>query len=126
LSAGTYAVPSLMTATVITRFKDDLYPSESLSSNITSNTTTSDYLFNNPDDAKVYIAMSLSFFSGIIQILFGVFHLGFITKYLSDAIVNGFTMGAATFVIVSQIPNLLGIKIPDSTTPFTVIEVILI
>ncbi len=32
-------------------------------------------------------------------------------KYISDAIVNGFTMGAAMVVIISQIPSLLGIPV---------------
>ena len=52
--------------------------------------------------------MTLYFF---LQVLFGVFRLGFVTTYMSDPLVSGFTTGAAVHVFTSQIKNILGLKI---------------
>jgi MFS superfamily sulfate permease-like transporter len=81
------------------------------------------YISNDPVDGAVLIAMTLSFFAGIIQIIFGLVHVGFVTKYLSDTIVNGFTCGAAFHVIVSQIGTLLGLKLQGIHIPFVIIGV---
>lgn len=81
------------------------------------------YLSNDPVQAKVLIAMSLSLYSGIIQVLFAILHVGVVTKYLSDAIVNGFTTGAAFHVVVSQIATLLGIKLGDTHLAFVLVGV---
>lgn len=111
-----------MTASSLAKFKEDLLVPESTLKNDSLNSTSQNRT-NSIDEEKVLIAMGLSFFTGLIQVLFAILHLGFITKYLSDGIVNGFTVGAATFVIVSQIPSLLGVKIAEQTTPFIIIEV---
>lgn len=60
----------------------------------------------------------------MIKIGFAIFHVGYVTKYLSDAIVNGFTTGAAYHVVVSQIPTLLGIKTTEEQETFVLIGVI--
>ena len=67
LSAGTYAVVSLMTATSINKFKGTLFPLEAISSNRT-NETTPLYLFNDPIQGKIMISMTLSLVSGLIQV----------------------------------------------------------
>jgi SulP family sulfate permease len=82
-----------------------------------------EYLSNDPVEAKVMIAMALAILSGIIQIIFSVLHVGFVTKYLSDSIVNGFTCGAAFHVVVSQISTLLGIKLGDNHIAFVLVGV---
>ena len=79
------------------------------------------YISQDPVQGAVMVAMTLSFFAGIIQIALGILHVGFVTKYLSDSIVNGFTCGAAFHVIVSQISTLLGIKLKGIHIPFVVI-----
>ena len=55
------------------------------------------FLSNDPIEAKQLIGMSLSFFVGLFQILMAIFHFGFSTRYLSDVIVSGFTIGAGKF-----------------------------
>jgi MFS superfamily sulfate permease-like transporter len=83
------------------------------------------FISNDPVEAKVMIAMALAILSGIIQIIFSVLHIGFVTKYLSDSIVNGFTCGAAFHVVVSQISTLLGIKLGDTHIAFVLVGVII-
>ncbi|VDL68002.1 unnamed protein product, partial [Nippostrongylus brasiliensis] len=46
------------------------------------------------------------------QILFGVLRLGFLTTYLSDPLVSGFTTGSAAHVMVSQLNKVIGVKLP--------------
>lgn len=41
-----------------------------------------------------------------------VLHLGFMTTYLSDALVSGFTTGAACHVFMAQVNKVLGVKLP--------------
>lgn len=61
-------------------------------------------------DLRLQFAMSVSFVAGVIQLLMGVFRLGFITVYLSDPLISGFTTGAACHVFTSQIKHIFGVK----------------
>ena len=54
----------------------------------------------------------------------GILHTGIITKYLSDSIVNGFTLGAAYQIFVSQIGTILGLKLGKVDIPLALIAVI--
>ena len=50
-------------------------------------------------------------------------NLGFVVKYLSDAIISGLTTGAVFHVLVRQIKGILGIKLKPLTIPFILIGV---
>ncbi|CAJ0563934.1 unnamed protein product, partial [Mesorhabditis spiculigera] len=50
-----------------------------------------------------------------------LFRLEFLTAYMSDAVVNGFMFGAAVHSARSQIPALLGIKVPNRDSEFFMI-----
>lgn len=52
-----------------------------------------------------------------------IFHLGIISTLLSDPLVNSFTTGAAVCVLISQIKDLLGLKIPKQKGYFKFIFV---
>lgn len=82
------------------------------------------YLDKDPTMAKIKFTSSLTFGVGILHCLFSIFQVGVVTKYLSDTIVNGFTCGAAYQIVVSQIPNLLGISLGEINIPFVIIGVI--
>lgn len=49
--------------------------------------------------------------------------LGIISSLLSDALVSGFTTGAAMLVFVSQIKDLFGLNIPKNDGLFSLIYV---
>lgn len=53
----------------------------------------------------------------------GVLHVGFTTKYLSDSIVNGFTLGCTFQIFVSQIATVLGLKLGKIDIPLDLIAV---
>jgi SulP family sulfate permease len=47
---------------------------------------------------------------GVMQIVIGVFKLGDLTRYISEAVVIGFMAGAGFLVALGQVGNFLGIK----------------
>jgi SulP family sulfate permease len=47
---------------------------------------------------------------GIFQIAIAVLKLGDLTRYISESVVTGFMVGAATLTIVGQVGNALGLK----------------
>ncbi|CAI5450628.1 unnamed protein product [Caenorhabditis angaria] len=54
---------------------------------------------------------ALTFLTGTIQILMGILRLGFLTTYLSDPLISGFTTGAAFHVFTSQLNKVFGVKL---------------
>ncbi len=63
-----------------------------------------------------YIAMALvlGFMVGAIQLLLGIFRMGFLVNFLSRPVISGFTSGAAIIIIFSQLKHLLGTNIEGS------------
>ncbi len=59
----------------------------------------------------VALAIWLSLYSGLIQLLLGVFKLGGISSLVSQPVITGFINAAAIIILVSQLPALLGL--PD-------------
>jgi SulP family sulfate permease len=70
-------------------------------------------------------ALTLALLVGIIELLIGIFRLGFIANFLSQAVISGFISAAAILIGFSQLKHLLGIKIPQTESFFsTVIHII--
>ena len=59
----------------------------------------------------------------VLQLAMGLFNLGFITTYMSDPMIGGFTTGAAVHVGTSQVKYLFGLKIPRSDGVFQIVRV---
>uniref|UniRef100_A0A803SR76 Solute carrier family 26 member 4 n=1 Tax=Anolis carolinensis TaxID=28377 RepID=A0A803SR76_ANOCA len=114
ISVGPFPVVSLMVGSVVL----SMAPDENfrvLSSNLTGlNKTLIDT--DARDAQRVLISSTVSFLVGIIQLLFGVFQIGFIVRYLADPLVGGFTTAAAFQVLVSQLKIVLNV-------PTTLIEI---
>ena len=60
----------------------------------------------------------------MFQILMGVLRLGFVTIYLADPLISGFTTGAACHVFTSQVKYVLGIKVQRYNGALKLIKVI--
>ncbi|MGL4502814.1 MAG: SulP family inorganic anion transporter, partial [Planktothrix sp.] len=70
-------------------------------------------------------ALTLALLVGIIELLIGIFRLGFIANFLSQAVISGFISAAAILIGFSQVKHLLGIKIPQTESFFdTVVSII--
>ena len=70
-----------------------------------------------------YIAMAvfLSLFMGVIQLLLGVLKFGFLVSFLSKPVISGFTSGVAIIIGLSQLKHLLGIEISRSNKIYDII-----
>ncbi len=56
------------------------------------------------------LAFTLSLLIAMIYLLIGAFRLGIVMTFISHAAVKGFTSAAALIIIVTQLPNLLGVQ----------------
>jgi SulP family sulfate permease len=60
-------------------------------------------------DSYIAIAILLALVVGAIQLLMGVFRLGFIVNFLSRPVISGFTSAAALIIGFNQFRNLFGV-----------------
>jgi len=60
-------------------------------------------------DYFITLAISTAFIAGIIQILLGLFRLGFLINFLSSPVILGFITAAALLIGGSQMTSLLGL-----------------
>lgn len=67
------------------------------------------------------IVAALCFLIGIIQLLMYALRLGVVATLLSDALVSGFTTGAAVHVFTSQVKDLFGLTLPKFPGNFDVL-----
>lgn len=66
-----------------------------------------------PGDA-VPMMLLITLLMGVIQVTAGVLKLGVFGRYVSQAVLVGFTLGAATLIFTDQIRNVLGIAVESS------------
>lgn len=64
----------------------------------------------------IFLAASLSLYSGILILAFGVLRLGFLSQLLSRPVVSGFISGSAVLIVISQLKFLLGVKVSASNS----------
>nr|XP_039252926.1 pendrin-like [Styela clava] len=129
ISVGTFAVTSLLTRSVVFRYFPPEIVSQSNGTSLEMNSTmvpnfnnTNAERFSELDLQRAGVAASVTLVMGVFQIIFGIFRLGFITSYLSEPLIQGFTTGAACQVVTSQTPTILGIQIGRFNGPFSLIQ----
>ncbi|XP_060590703.1 prestin-like isoform X1 [Ruditapes philippinarum] len=123
VSMGTSAVICIVTAAVVDR-QADIFKLENphLMSNATGNGTLLWEDIPEFMDFKEATAMGIAFFTGMILMTMGVLKLGFITAYLSDSFFSAFTSGAGVHIATSQIPAILGLKVPRFSGVFKIVK----
>jgi sulfate permease, SulP family len=70
----------------------------------------------------VGLAAVLALMSGVLMLALGVVRAGFITNFLSHAVISGFTSAAAIVIGLSQLRQLLGIRLAAESVPGLVWE----
>jgi len=65
------------------------------------------------------------FIAGIFQILFGLFKLGKVVKYIPLPVISGFTSGIGAIILIGQIPNALGMTISAKEYAWETVVVII-
>ncbi|RXM90603.1 Solute carrier family 26 member 10 [Acipenser ruthenus] len=112
VSTGTFAVVSLMTGSVVERM---------IPRPVDLNSTSPEAA--EIEAQKIGVAAAVAFLSGIIMVCMFALQLGFLSTYLSEPIVKAFTSAAAFHVTISQLQNMLGLRLPRYTGPFTIFKV---
>ncbi len=64
------------------------------------------------------LAIILALIIGLVQLLMGVFKLGFILNFISHSVIAGFTTAAAIIIASTQIPSLFGFKVENKEFVF--------
>ncbi len=66
-----------------------------------------------PTGTGEYIALAalLAIMAGLLQVVLGLARFGFVTNFLSRAVISGFTSAAALIIAVNQLTYLLGIRV---------------
>ncbi len=62
-------------------------------------------------DKFIEFAIMLAFMMGVLQVLFGVFKLGFLVNFLSKPVISGFTTAAALIIGLNQLKHLTGMNL---------------
>ena len=65
-------------------------------------------LLDFPADQKVEALVVLVLLVGVIQLLAGLFRLGFLVRFVSNAVMTGFLNGVAVLIILGQLSDLTG------------------
>jgi len=64
--------------------------------------------------AYISMAITVGLMAGLLQVLLGLFRLGFLVNFLSHPVLSGFTSAAAFIIGFSQLKHLLGLSITPS------------
>lgn len=104
LAVGPVAIVSLLLTTGLTHVLE--------TEGITPDTVAKDEY----DKIYAQLALQTSVLVGIVYILMGLLRLGFVTIFLSHAVVSGFTSAAAIIIGLSQLKYFFGYTIPNDKT----------
>ncbi|NXN99496.1 S26A3 protein, partial [Rhinopomastus cyanomelas] len=110
ISVGPFPVLSLMVGGTVIR----LVPDDTAGNGTSTNTSAI-------DQERVMVAASVTFLSGVFQLLLGILQFGFIVIYLSQSLISGFTTAAAVHVLVSQLKFMLQLPVPGFNKPLGII-----
>ncbi|KAM4615223.1 prestin [Polymixia lowei] len=121
ISIGTFAVISLMIGGVAVREAPD-----SMFYIQTANGTNSSAVLDVEarDARRVQLAVVLTTLVGIIQCVFGLLRFGFVSIYLTEPLVRGFTTAAALHVCISQLKYLLGVQTQRFSGPLSALFIV--
>ncbi|KFD52605.1 hypothetical protein M513_06452 [Trichuris suis] len=104
---GGEAVNSLLMGNMVSKY----LPPSSGNATVTSMSNKSSLLDEPITFTALDLAMSAAMLEGLILLVMGMLRLGFISVYLSDQLVGGFTTGIAVHVLSTQVPALFGLVV---------------
>lgn len=64
----------------------------------------------------ITLILLLTLLAGVFQWLLGMLRFGALVNFVSHSVVLGFTLGAAVVIALGQLPNLLGLDVPNQAT----------
>ncbi|WP_018151011.1 SulP family inorganic anion transporter [Leeia oryzae] len=69
------------------------------------------------------LAAAVALLSGLLRLVLGVLRFGFMANLLSQPVVGGFIAGSAFMIILTQVPNLLGIPAHGDTAWLLLLDI---
>uniref|UniRef100_A0A0R3RQQ9 STAS domain-containing protein n=1 Tax=Elaeophora elaphi TaxID=1147741 RepID=A0A0R3RQQ9_9BILA len=111
---GVFAVASLMVGAVRLR----LVPDPNVTFEMVNDTRMEiTNLVAGPVDfgyevSPIMLTSALAMTVGLFQLIMAMMGLAFLTNYLSDALISGFTTGSAFHVFIAQLNKIVGVKLP--------------
>ncbi|XP_005106268.2 sulfate transporter [Aplysia californica] len=121
ISMGTVAVVSLMTGGIVAAQTSAWRVDNGIDEAAAAGNLTDDWI-DREMAFKISIAATVSFITGLAQVGMGLLHVGFVTTYMGDSLVSGFTTGAAVHVFTSQVKYVFGLKIKRFPNLFQIIN----
>ncbi|AXK54827.1 SulP family inorganic anion transporter [Pseudomonas protegens] len=73
----------------------------------------------------ITLILLLTLLAGVFQWLLGVLRFGALVNFVSHSVVLGFTLGAAVVIALGQLPNLLGLDLPNQATALNSLSLLL-
>ncbi|KAM7320392.1 hypothetical protein ACRRTK_020835 [Alexandromys fortis] len=119
ISVGIFGILCLMIGEVVDRELHKVCPDMAATSSSFAVTSNGCVSVNQTLDGlctkscyAIKIGTTVTFIAGVAM---GFFQVGFVSVYLSDALLSGFVTGASLTVLTSQAKYLLGLKLPRSS-----------
>jgi sulfate permease, SulP family len=69
-------------------------------------------------------ASLLAFMGGVLRLAMGLARLGLLVRFVSDAVIVGFTAGAGVLIVFSQLAELLRLDLPRSSGPIETVRLV--
>lgn len=73
----------------------------------------------------ITLILLLTLLAGVFQWLLGLLRFGALVNFVSHSVVLGFTLGAAVVIALGQLPNLLGLDLPNQATALNSLSLLL-
>ena len=82
-------------------------------------------LANVASDQKAQALVAMVLLVGLIQLLAGLFKLGFLVRFVSDSVMTGFLNGVAVLIILGQLGDLTGYQSPFNNSVARALDLLL-
>lgn len=79
---------------------------------------------DNDIEAFVSLAILLTFMAGVFKLFMGLARMGKLVNFVSNSVIIGFSAGAGVLIAFKQLKHIFGIKVPQGSTFFHIIEYI--
>ncbi len=77
-------------------------------------------------EAFVSLAILLSFMAGVMKLFMGIARMGKLVNFVSNSVIIGFSAGAGVLIAFKQLKHIFGIKVPQGSTFYHIIEYIIV
>ena len=112
VQVGLYAIPIALIAYACLGTSPQLVMGPVSTVAVLSGSLVAGLTAGQPGRAVLYTA-AISMGAGLVLVVAGLLRIGWVAEFLSKPIVTGFVLGLTILIIVGELPNLLGIPVPE-------------